>query len=154
MIKETSKRISLPKQSAQSCQAASRGEGGLGRGGRPDGTSPFAPRCFSEQKKLKKMIQTCVNSWEKHPSRPLLPPPAPPRLCESDKNNATNNPAEGDALNGSVFPVREGHRQSDGRTDGAGPRANTHQGSTFPSPPPPTTIPSPFPLLFFRLFLF
>lgn len=89
MIREMSKRISLPKQSPQSCQAASQGDTA-----RWDVS--LAPRCFFATK----MIQTCVNSWGKHPLA---------ALCESDKNNTMKNPAGGYALNGSVFPVREGH---------------------------------------------
>lgn len=49
-----------------------------------------------------KKSETCVNSWEKHPSL----------LCETDKNNTVKYPAEGYAQNGSVFPSREGHCQA------------------------------------------
>ena len=50
------------------------------------------------------MTQTCVNSWEKHPSL---------CFCESDKNNTMKDPAVGYALDGSVFPGREGHCQAE-----------------------------------------
>lgn len=77
-------------------------------------------------------------------SPPTLPHSTPPRLCESDKNNATNNPTEGDALNRSVFPVQEGHRQSDGQTE-LDLRPTHIKAAPFSSPPYPQSL----PLLFF-----
>lgn len=74
MIKETSKRISLPKQSAQSCQAASRGEGGLGRGGDQMGRLPLLLAVFlSKKKNLKNDPDLCQQLGKAS----LPPPPAP-----------------------------------------------------------------------------
>lgn len=57
MINKMSKGISLPKQRTQSCQAACQRDGA-----RWDDPPP--PRAVLETK----LTQTCVNSWEKHPS--------------------------------------------------------------------------------------
>lgn len=111
MINKMSKRISLPKQRPQSCEAA--GQKGHVWMGRLPLVSPTAAAPALETR----MTQSCVNSWGKHPLAVL---------CESDKNNTTKHPALGYALDGSVFPGQEGLCQA-----GAGSPANAHQGSTF-----------------------
>lgn len=95
MINKMSKRISLPKQRLQSCEAASQRDTA-----RWDVSLSLLFCAVLETK----MTQTCVNSWEKHPS-----------LCfvKVIKITPRKDPAVGYALNGSVFPGEEGHCQAE-----------------------------------------
>lgn len=94
MINKMSKRISLPKQRLQSCEAASQRDTA-----RWDVSLSPLLRCFGDKNDPDLCQQLGKASLTV--------------LCESDKNNTTKNPAVGYALNGSVFPGEEGHCQAE-----------------------------------------
>lgn len=98
MINKMSKRISLPKQRLQSCEAASQRDTA-----RWDVSHSFSACC------------SCTVFGDKNDPdlSQQLGKASLAVLCESDKNNAMKYPAVGYALNGSVFPGQEGHCQAE-----------------------------------------
>lgn len=94
MINKMSKRISLPKQRPQSCQAASQRDTA-----RWDVSLSPLLHCFGDKNDPDLCQQLGKASLAV--------------LCESDKNNTMKDPAVGYALNGSVFPGQEGHCQAE-----------------------------------------